>query len=221
MTKHTLTTLFLSTSVLISATSAALAETSNTLRTDAMPAIDGGLEIAVVASSTASVGEIGGDMADAQDLLGLAGGVELHVGHRLTPNLAVGFYSTAQGLSEGSAANGRDIYGGTAGLEANFHARPAHAVDPWISIGSGLRGLWIQDETDSVLIGVELMRLQLGVDFRLNPDFSVGPVIGASTSFYAAQRLPMQEFEEIDDKGINWTVTAGVMARFNTFGTRN
>jgi hypothetical protein len=223
MNNRTLTIISLvSTSILVGTSASALAESPNMVRKDAMPAIRGGLEIAMAATTSMSVGDIGGDMADAEDLIGTAGEIELHVGHRVTPNLMLGFYGTAQGLSEGSADSDRDIWGGTAGLEASFHARPYNKIDPWISVGSGLRGLWIQEPGpgDSVLVGLELARVQLGTDFRVNEDFAVSPVISASASMFGAHKTPTMDFDEISGKGVTWTFSAGLAGRFNAFGSR-
>ncbi len=185
---------------------------------DAMPAVDGGLEIAVAVNAATSVGDIGGGM-EADDVVGTAGELELQIGHRLTPYLTIGFYSTAQAFADGSTG-ARDVYTGSAGVEADFHLRPHFATDPWISLGSGVRGLWIQDGGDSVVVGAELARLQLGIDFRVDEDFAVGPVIGATATLYGAEKTPMQDFAELTDKGITWTLSAGIAGRFNAFGTR-
>jgi len=203
-------------------TTAAFAETrqEEAIRThridDAMPAVNQGLEISVAMNTAQTVGDIGNQM-DANDIVGSAGELEFQIGYRVTPHLAIGFYSTAQILAEGSNKD-RDIYSGSAGLEADFHFRPNHAVDPWISIGTGVRSLVIDtDSGTGVLVGAELARLQLGADFRLAQNVSLGPVIGASATLYGAEKLPMNDtFDELDEKGINWTLSAGLAGRFNS-----
>ena len=219
MTRYTRTLSLFTTSILVGATGSALAESPTALRSGAMPAVESGLEIVVGASAASSTGDIGVGM-NAEDVVGSPGQVELQIGYRLTPQFTLGFYSTAHGLSESPAGASSDVYGATAGLEIDMHARPDAAIDPWISVGSGLRALWIQDDRDSVLIGLEVARLQLGVDFRVNEDVAIGPVLGASASFYGAHKSPTMDFHEIDDKGVNWMFSAGVAGRFNAFGTR-
>jgi hypothetical protein len=184
-----------------------------------MPAIQGGLELGLSLGSSTSVGDVGGGM-DSADLIGTAAQVEIKVGRRITPNLAVSFYSAAQGLTEGSTS-ARSVYTGTAGAMADFHLRPHAAVDPFISVGGGLAAMLISQDGITLDVGVELARLQTGIDVRINKDFSIGPVIGASAALYGAERTPMRDFAEIDNKGINWTLSAGVAGRFDAFGTRN
>lgn len=187
---------------------------------DTMPAIKGGLEISLAASTAQTVGEIGGGM-NADDTIGSAGELDLQIGYRVSPHLAIGFYATAQAFAEGSAPYERDVYTGSSGIEADFHFRPDRAVDPWVSIGSGVRALLIDaDDGKSILVGAEVARLQLGTDFRLDENFALGPVIGASATLYGAQKAPMQNFEELEGKGINWTLSAGIAGRFNAFGSR-
>lgn len=156
----------------------------------------------------------------AGDLIGTGSHVELAIGGRITPHFALSFYADAQGLNTGSSKN-RDVYAGTAGVLASFHYAPRRAVDPWVGIGAGVSSILV-DTSDgiSLAVGAELARVQLGLDVRINEDLAIGPVIGASASLYGAQRDPMHDFVELDDKGIAWTLSAGIAARFNAFGSR-
>lgn len=198
----TRTILLLSTSLL--STSSALADTR-----DAMPASHGGLELAVGLGAATSTGDIGDGMT-ADDLIGSAGQLDLQIGHRITPNLTLGFYSNAQAAGDGA-------YTGAAGIEADYHIRPDTSLDPWISVGTGLRAYLVDDGDPTLGVGVELARLQLGVDFRTGKNLAFGPVLGASASLYGAEKRPMEDFHELSDKGLNWTFTAGVAGRFNLF----
>ncbi len=183
-----------------------------------MPAIDGGLEITVALSGAETTGDIGDGMTGG-DLIGSAGQLDLEIGHRLTPFVTIGFYSNAQALTTGSDGS-RDVYTGAAGVEADFHFRPSQAVDPWVSVGTGVRAYLVEDGDYTIGVGAELARLQVGADFRLNDSIALGPVLGASATLYGAEKQPMQDFHELSDKGINWTFTAGVAGRFNLLGTR-
>jgi hypothetical protein len=191
---------------------------STELRSGAMRAVDGGLELGLSTGSATTVGDVGDNM-DAGDLIGTAAQLELQVGTRLTPQFGLAFYANGQALTTGSTRS-RDVYTGAAGIAATFHVRPHHTIDPWISVGTGLRALMIDDDGLSLGVGVELARIQLGTDFRITEDFALGPVIGASASLYGAIRTPERDFEELDNKGINWTLSAGVAGRFNAFGKR-
>lgn len=223
----------ITTSLLVAATATALAEpTDSVRRSGTMPAISNSLEIAIAGNAAMGTGETGSGMEDLQDLTGVGGGAELQVGYRITPNLTVGGYLSFDGFSdgEGYAGPSRDIVTATAGLKADWHFLPATTIDPWISVGTGLRTLVVDQETgnggnDRVLAGLELGRIQAGIDYRISPDFSVGPVIGASASIYLEEAndtmADADDFNEISDKGVNWTFTAGVLGRFNAFGSRN
>lgn len=183
-----------------------------------VPAVHGGLEIALALDSAHSFGDVGGGMTGS-DLIGSGTEVDLQIGHRVTPHLALGFYTTGQAFTSGSTV-GRDVYTASAGVEVDVHARPSQRIDPWISAGTGVRALMIDADDNSLLVGADLVRLQLGIDFRLNQDVALGPVIGATASLYGAQKVGMQEFEELSHKGVQWTLTAGFGGRFNAFGTR-
>src|SRR5207253_1495412 len=120
---------------------------------DTMPAISGGLELGLSLGSSTSVGDVGGGM-DSADLIGTAAQLEIKVGRRITPNLAISFYSAAQGLTEGSTS-ARSVYTGTAGVVADFHLRPRASLDPFISIGGGLAAMLISQDGISLDVGVE------------------------------------------------------------------
>lgn len=183
-------------------------------REPAMPASHG-LEIALALGSTASRGDIGDGM-NAEDLIGSAARLELAIGSRVTPNLTLGFYGNAQA----SPHHGRRAHTGAAGLEAAFHLRPDRSIDPWISLGSGVRAYLVDDGGYTIGVGAELARLQVGVDFRASERFAIGPVVGVSASLFGAEKQPMQDFHELSGKGINWTLSAGIAGRFHLFGRR-
>jgi outer membrane protein W len=202
---------------LVSLSSIASADTT-VREAGTMPAIHGGIEVAVALGTSTSVGDIGDGMS-ARDAVGTAAQLELKIGRRFTPNLAVSFYTAAQGLAEGSTAT-RTVYTGTAGLVADLHLRPRTKIDPWIGVGGGLSAMLYDQDGVGLAVGVELARVQLGVDFRLTEDFALGPVIGASATMYGAERAPRADFVDYADRGVNWTFSAGIAGRFNKLGTR-
>lgn len=185
---------------------------------EAMPAIRGGLELGVAVSAARTAGDLGGAM-DAGDVIGSAAELELTVGRRVTPHLALSFYASAQSEGDSSTA-GRDVRTGSAGVVADLHLRPARATDPWLRLGGGVRALMTLDDGTSLLVGAELARVQLGVDLRVTEDVALAPFLGASASLYGAGMTPADDFSELDDKGITWTLTAGIGARFDAFGVR-
>lgn len=202
----------------LSSTLVASTASADSIRDTYVRAPTGGLELGFGTGTATTVGDIG-DQMDAGDTIGTAAQLEVQVGSRLTPHFGLAFYTNGQALTTGSS-NGRDVYTAAAGVIATFHARPFDNIDPYISVGTGLRALMIDDDGLSLGVGVELARVQLGADFRLTESFAIGPVIGASASLYGAIRTPDRDFAELDDKGVNWTLSAGVAGRFNAFGKR-
>jgi hypothetical protein len=84
--------------------------------------------------------------------------------------------------------------------------RPHRAVSlgrPGISAGTGWRGLWLSPESgkNPSLQRLELARLQLGVDYRINRDLAVSPVVGGSLNMFVSQDSPIiQDYTEIQTR---------------------
>src|SRR5690606_2036887 len=123
--------------------------------------------------------ELGGEMADLDDLAGPGGAFELAAGYRIIPHLSIGAYGTL-GLYDDREPLDADtnVISASAGVQAVLHTRPDRAIDPWISLGTGWKGLWLDPPNGetTALQGLELARLQLGADYRLSPDIAIAPV---------------------------------------------
>jgi outer membrane protein W len=182
------------------------------------------LELSVAAGYSQGAGAIGGGMADLDDVATAGGVIDVGVGYRITPNLALGAYGTLAKYANGDAiADGDRLVRASAGVQAAWHFRPDRSVDPFVSLGGGWQGLWInpdQGKTTS-LQGLELARLQLGVDYRLSEDVSIAPVVGGSLGMFVSQDSPMTaDATEITDKKVNFTGFAGIAGRFDLGGHR-
>ena len=108
-------------------------------------------------------------------------------------------------------------------VQAAWHVRPQTSIDPWVSLGTGWRGLWLNPQSGKVtsLQGFELARLQVGVDYRITKDIAIAPVIGGSISTFVSQDAPMTtDYTEIPDKKVNFTGFAGLSGRFDLGGSR-
>jgi len=183
--------------------------------------VSGALEIAIGGNYTQGFGDLGGGMASAQDVSGPGGGIELQLGYRATPHLGLGLYATAAAYEQG--ADVFDVGSASVGLRADWHFRPDRATDPWISIGTGFRALGMtgSDGVDRGLRGVDLARVQLGVDHRLSNSVSIAPVFGLTASMYGEMKDDMDDrFREIADKDVHISVTGGLLGRFDFFGRR-
>jgi len=179
------------------------------------------LEIAVGGGYTQGAGGAG-NVGHIEDLTGAGGNLEVQIGLRATPRFSVGVYGTAARFSRGdSIMDGSRAHGATAGVLATWHARETRSIDPWISVGAGWRGLWVSPpggETSSAH-GAELVRVQLGVDYRLSPSVAITPVIGASASVFLVENAATGgELTSIDDKQLNVYGFTGLLGRFDLGG---
>jgi hypothetical protein len=188
----------------------------------ATPTVSQAFELSLGAGYAQGVGDIADGRASMQDVSGAGGTVELQLGYRLTPNLAIGTYGSyarfVNGTAFGSDVNAR---GATAGVFADWHFRPERSVDPWMGIGSGWRGLWLAPDVgkNTSLSGWEIIRLQGGVDYRVTPAIALGPVLGASVNtFFSGDAPGTTGFEEIDEPRANVYFFAGFQGRFDMFG---
>lgn len=181
-------------------------------------------EIAVGTGYTQGGGKLGGALGNLEDISGPGAAVELDLGYRIIPQLTVGAYGTFAKYQHGDLLDSNtDVLGATAGLRAAWHVRPDTSIDPWVSLGSGWRGLWLNPSSGKVtsLQGLELARLQVGVDYRISKDIAITPVIGGSISTFVSQDTPMTtDFTEIQDKKVNFTGFAGLSGQFDLGGRR-
>lgn len=179
------------------------------------------IEIGIGGGYTQGVGGAGG-AGSVQDLTGPGANLELQVGVRTSPALTVGLYATGARYRHGDLfADGSQAHGATAGIQAVWHAREERALGPWISLGCGWRGLWLAPAGSAPISahGIELMRLQLGMDYRISPAIAVTPVIGASASVFLVEDAAMPSmFAAVRDNRLNLYVYSGVLGRFDLGG---
>jgi outer membrane protein W len=166
-----------------------------------------------------------GDVSKAAHISDFArdgGSLQLGLGYRLNPRLMVGLYAEGTGYDHGDlSSKDARVVGASAGVQVQWHFRPFRKVDPWLSAGVGWRGYW-ETENDSVtrsLQGVDSLRLQAGVDYRLAPKISISPVFGLSIARFFAEKHPGQSyFREIDSPQPGVFLFAGAMGRFDFGG---
>jgi hypothetical protein len=182
------------------------------------------LEIAVATGYTQGVGPIGGNTQHVEDLSRAGGAVELDAMYRINSTFAVGAYGSFSKYATGDQISDQtDVFGATAGIQAAAHLRPERSVDPWVSVGSGWRGLWLSPQSgkNTSLQGLELARLRLGVDYRISEDVAISPVIGGSLNMFVSEDSPMTtKYTEISSKKANFVGFAGIAGRFDLGGKR-
>lgn len=192
-------------------------ESSGTDR-ELAPATDA-VEIAIATGYAQGVGETGGKMADLDELSGPGGAVQLELGYRVIPNLTIGGYGTFSMYDNGDAIDDNtNVFGATAGVQAAWHFRPDRSIDPWVKLGTGWQGLWLSPDSgkNTSLQGLELARLQVGLDYRITPEVAIAPVVGGSLGMFLSEDSPMTtEYSEIQDKKVNFTGFAGLAGTFD------
>jgi hypothetical protein len=111
-----------------------------------------------------------------------------------------------------------NLYSATAGVEAAWHFLPsANQLDPWVSLGTGWRGYWIHgDQGTTSLQGLQLAKLQAGLDYRVSRDIAISPVIGADLSMFLSESTPFASgFSNITDPKVNTFLFGGLQGRFD------
>jgi hypothetical protein len=213
-------------SLLIPAIAAAQPESPDTTTgfDHKVPAVQNAFEVGVATGYTQGGGKLGGNMGSLEDVSGPGGAVEVDLGYRLLPHLSLGAYGTFSKYEHGDSIDSNtDVLSATAGIQAVAHIRPDRSIDPWVSLGTGWKGLWLDPSSGKTtsLQGLELARLQLGVDYRVSKDVSIAPVIGGSLGLFISQDSPMTtDLTEISDKKVNFTGFAGLAGRFDIGGSR-
>ena len=178
-------------------------------------------EVALGGGYTQGIGGAGA-IGSVEDLTGPGGTVELQLAYRRSAQFSAGVYGTLAWFRRSdSVTDGNRAYGATAGVQAVWHAKDNRALDPWLSIGAGWRGLWLtqMDGRGSSMQGLELVRVQLGIDYRLSPRLAVAPVIAASLSLFLFENAVMpMDFTLVQDKRLNLYGFTGLLGRFDLGG---
>jgi hypothetical protein len=150
---------------------------------------------------------------------GGGGGVHLGLGYRIAPEFSLGLYGTGATFGRTDSADPTThTYTASAGIEAGWHFLPAlHRVDPWISIGSGWRGYWVNQSAGiTAAQGWEIAKLQGGVDFRVDKGLALGPVVGADiTTFFAESSPASPTMSSVTNPWANTFFFAGLQGRFD------
>jgi hypothetical protein len=146
----------------------------------------------------------------------IGGSIELDAGWLALPQLAVGVWGFGAQLSEAVARpSPADVFEAGAGIQGTLHLRPyATDYDPWLMVGSGWRAQWFSFPHDGVTTeqGMELVRVQAGVDLRASPTLALGPMVGASLSTYVLEATEGGPWHAIPGPRLNGFVVAGVRA---------
>src|SRR5207249_2642325 len=68
-------------------------------------------------------------------------------------------------------------------------------------------------------VGLALARLQVGVDCRVPPEFSIAPSLGASAAVFLTEQLAQQtSFSDVHDPRVDFFLSGGIVGRFDILG---
>jgi hypothetical protein len=163
-----------------------------------------------------------------RDTAGGGGTVQIGAGYRFNPRWMLGLTGSYGQFGNGDGradfVNAGDARTMTGGVEGVFHARPYDRVDPFISLGTGWRGMWERHEgpsNDVFRHGLQLARLGLGVDFRVSRDVSIAPIVAGDANIFLWQNAEgVADRTTIADPRVNVFLSAGLQGRFDLGGER-
>jgi len=164
-----------------------------------------------------------GDVASGQpkltDLAQAGGAVQTSVGYRVIPQLTLGVYGSGAMFSRADQVDSTtNVYSASAGIESDWHFLPSsHQLDPWVSLSSGWRGYWVHNnQAETSLQGLQIARLQLGLDYRIDNAIAISPIIGADLSTFLSERTPTSGgFTNISNPNVDTFLFAGLQGRFD------
>lgn len=149
---------------------------------------------------------------------GKAGGtLILNAGWRFDPRWEAGIYGEYGYFASGDVPGSDHAQTVGAGLQGQFHVMPEAKLDPWVGLGAGWRGYWGRvNGSDYVLQGIDIVRVQAGLDYRLSSSLSLGPVVGATvTEFLSQKPIGASSYTDTHDRKIDTFVFAGLGGRFD------
>ncbi len=174
-------------------------------------------ELSLAAGYGQGLGPVAAGVPTLQDF-GKAGGTfMLNAGWRIAPQWEAGIYGELGYFGSGNLPGSDHALTAGAGIQAQFHALPGAQYDPWVGLGFGWRGYWGRvNGSDYGLQGLDLVRLQAGVDYRLTSQFSVGPMVGITlTDFLSREPIGASGYSDTHDRKVDTFVFAGIGGRFD------
>ncbi len=149
---------------------------------------------------------------------GKAGGtVVVNAGWRFDQRLEAGIYGEYGMFASGNLPGSDHAQAVAAGIQGQLHLLPADRLDPWVGLGFGWRGYWGRvNGSDYGLQGLDLVRLQVGLDYRLSSSLAVGPVAGVTlTEFLSEKPIGADGYDDTSDRKLNTFVFVGVGGRYD------
>jgi len=177
------------------------------------------LELTVATGYEQGFGKFASAQPSLSDMGTAGGAVQAGLGYRLIPQLTLGVYGSGAEFGRGGEIDpSAKLYSAAVGVQADFHLFPGGSeLDPWFSLGGGWRGYWIDENAGKTSIqGLELGKLQIGVDIRLDQAIAISPVVGADLSTFFTQSTPDSNgYHNLGSAQLNTFLFAGIMGRFD------
>jgi hypothetical protein len=165
-------------------------------------------------------GDIDGSGLNLGDYARGGPGVRLGLGYRIDPRWMVGAYAEgARYMRRQNPEGDTRAWGGGMGIQGAYFIAPYSTINPWVGLGTGVRTYVLQrPNTDtSVAYGWDIVRASVGVEYRLTPSNSIGPMLGATITTFGA-RGDANAPEEIQDREPSTFVFVGMQGRFDIGG---
>jgi hypothetical protein len=179
-------------------------------------------EITIGAGYEQAFGKVATGAPMFTDTATAGGGVQVGLAYRFTPYFGFGVYGTgAQFGRGGQTDSSAQLYSMSGGVQADIHFAPGgRQFDPWISLGTGWRGYWESTNSGTTSMhGLELGKLQVGIDYRISQGLAISPVVGADMSLFLTRNTPGSDsFSNIGGPTINTFLFGGLMGRFDLVG---
>jgi hypothetical protein len=178
-----------------------------------------GVDLAVRLGYAIPIGDVAQNSAFS-DVLSGAVPLVLEAAFRATPNVSVGAlfeYAIAQtkNCDPGSSCSASVI---RAGIEGIYNLRLGTVFDPWVGLGAGYE--WLRfSETGATagsgnFHGFEFVTLQAGGDFRVAPQFALGPFVSFSVAEYSSASINGAS-EDIQNTAVHEWLQFGVRGTFS------
>jgi len=176
------------------------------------------LELGVQSGYTQGIGDVASGLPSLYGVAHAGGAVEASVGYRIVPQLSLGVYGSGSVFSRGDQVDDTtNIYSANAGVQGVAHVLPDRLLDPWVSLGTGWRGYWLDSSKGTTSMhGWQIARLQVGLDIRATQAVAVGPVVGADlTAFFTREEAGQNSYYSVNAPYLNTFVFAGLQGRFD------
>jgi outer membrane protein OmpA-like peptidoglycan-associated protein len=179
-------------------------------------------EIGVEAGYTQPFGSIDSEQS-VSHIAHAGGAVGLSYSYRFVPRFSLGVTGQFHESSPDDALGADAAVRGVAfGIFGTYHFSPFRRFDPYASLGTGYRMLFIAPpgtNNNHMIHGLELGRFTAGLDMRITPDVALGPMAGADVNLFLWDRQQAVG-GNVDLTGVrpNTFVFAGVGGRFDLGG---